>query len=478
MSNINNENTKPIKPLSTEDTQPTRNDESWVNPVVDEGVTIPVPAVRKKKTRTEASQSGLDEGVTIAVPVARKTKPKAESIQSGPYEGATIPIATGRKPGEQSEAPQPAANNPVPHAILPDQAPETLQTMRSVETGVVGFKEPPDGTETPAGKVKRGKWIWLGILGMIIIILIGGGIGYASAIRARIIEQNNQRLVTATTQFELGLVDQREGRLETAQTRFEYVLTIYPEFPGITDKLVEVGLAIAETQGGEVVASPGTDPEPDTVITPVATKDTTSVSILFNQAQNQLAASDWEGLYTTLDKMRYIDPEYEPVKADGMLYLTLRNRGIAQIQAGHLEPGLYSFALASQIAPLDADAESYRTWAGMYLKASSYGLVDEFLGEAVQQFSVLHSLVPNLRDASGITVSQRYAQALINLGDFYQRNLDFCGAVPFFQQAAGIYAIPTLSEKIPQAEEYCKNPPEVPTPTPDPSAPTATPEQG
>ena len=478
MSNINNENTKPIKPLSTEDTQPTRNDETWVNPVADEGATIPIPAGRKKKQQPVVSQSGLDEGVTIAVPAARKTKPKAESIRPGPYEDATVPLATRMKTEALSEAPQPAANNPMLPGTMPDQTPETLQTMRSIETGMVGFKEPPDGTETPTGKVKRGKWIWLGILGMIIIILIGGGIGYASAIRARIIEQNNQRLITATTQFELGLVDQREDRLEAAQTRFEYVLSIYPEFPGITDKLVEVGLAIAQAQGDVVVVSPGTDPEPDTVITPVATKDTTSVSILFNQAQNQLAASDWEGLYTTLDKMRYIDPEYESVKADGMLYLTLRNRGIAQIQAGHLEPGLYSFALASQIAPLDADAESYRTWAGMYLKASSYGLVDEFLGEAVQQFSVLHSLVPNLRDASGFTVSQRYAQALVNMGDFYQRNLDFCGAVPFYQQAASIYAIPSLAEKIPQAEEYCKNPPEVPTPTPDPSAPTATPEQG
>lgn len=472
MSNINNENTKPIKPLSTEDTKPARIDESWVNPVADEGATIPIPAARKKKQPAVIAQTGADEGATIPVTTGRKKQPVSES-QPGTDEGVTIPVAKARKTRTHAVPDAP----PVP-ANEPDQGNNATRADIPAIPGSLGFEEPPAETEPPAGKVKRRKWVWLGILGMIILILLGSGVGYASAIRARIIEQENQRLVTATTQFELGLVDQRDGRLETARERFEYVLSIYPEFPGITDKLVEVGLALAEAQGETVVIAPDTDAQPDEAVTPVATKDTTSVSILFNQAQNQLDAKDWDGLYTTLEKMRYIDPEYEAVKADGMLYLTLRNRGIAQIQAGHLEPGLYSFALASQIAPIDADAESYATWAGMYLKAASYGLVDEFLGEAVQQFSVLHSLVPNLRDASGFSVSQRYAQALVNLGDYYQRNFDFCGAVPFYQQAAGIYALPALAEKIPQAEEYCKNPPEVPTPTPDPSAPTATPEQG
>ncbi len=477
MSNTNDENTKPIKRLSTEDTQPTHINESWLKPVNDDDATLPVPVARKRKTRIAAPQQVADEGATIPVSALREIKPQEAANPPVSKEEATIPITMGNNMEPQPETPQRPTEREITFKTGAEvSAADEAQLVPPIVTA--GDVEIPIETEPPSGKVRRGKWIWLGILGMLIVMLIGAGVGYASAIRARMIEQENQRLITATTQFELGLVDQREGRYETAKQRFEYVLSIYPEFPGITDKLVEVGLALAETQGGPVVAPPEDAGQPETVVTPVPTKDTTSVSILFNQAQNQLKAKDWEGLYTTLEKMRNIDPEYEPVKADGMLYLTLRNRGIAQIQAGHLEPGLYSFALASQIAPIDTDAEGYRTWASRYLKASSYGLVDEFLDDAVAQFSELNSLVPNLRDASGITVSQRYAQSLVYLGDYYQRSSDYCGAVPFYQQAASIYALNTLAEKIPQAEEYCKNPPEVPTPTQDPSAPTATPDQG
>lgn len=448
MSNLNNENTKPIKPLSTEDTQPTSIGESWIKPVADDSATMPVPVARTRKAKPLVEEPALDEAATVPIttpkPRGRKTSAEAPAAET---QGFAKSVSTTTPEPPRVTVPQPSNTDAEP---------------------------PINEEEPPTKKVKRGKWIWLGILGMLILILAGAGVGYASAIRARVIEQNNQRLITATTQFELGLVDQREGRFETAKKRFEYVLSIYPEFPGVTDKLVEVGLAIAEAQGGMVVTTPDTGGAPETIVTPVPTKDTTSVSILFNQAQNQLRAKDWEGLYTTLDKMRFIDPEYEPVKTDGMLYLTLRNRGISQIQAGHLEPGLYSFALASQIAPIDSDAEGYYTWASRYLKAASYGLVDEFLDDAVAQFAELYSMVPNLRDASGMTVAQRYAQSLVYLGDYYQRNSDFCGAVPYYQQASGIYALVSLSEKISQAEENCKNPPVVELPTAEATLPPVT----
>lgn len=475
MSNANNGNTKPIKSLPVEDTQPNHVDESWLEPVDDEDATVPVKRTLDQKPQLSTPAPDADATNPVAAPRRPKTKPAAPQTQAD--ESATVPVRARSNVELQPETPLPlpAQSQPI-SAVDRDSVVDKLEVIPPAITD--SNAEIPGEVEPPAGKVKRRKWIWLGILGMLVIMLFGAGIGYASAIRARMIEQQNQRLITATTQFELGLVDQREGRLETAQQRFEYVLSIYPEFPGITDKLVEVGLALAATQGGPVVAPTQDSGQPETVITPVPTKDTASVSVLFNQAQNQLKAKDWEGLYTTLDKMRFIDPEYESVKADGMLYMALRNRGIIQIQTGHLEPGLYSFALASQIAPIDTDAEGYYTWASRYLKAASYGLVDEFLDDAVAQFSELYALVPNLRDASGITVSQRYAQSLVYLGDYYQRNSDYCGAVPIYQQAAGIYALTSLAEKIPQAEEYCKNPPviEIPTAEATPQPAAATPQ--
>lgn len=333
----------------------------------------------------------------------------------------------------------------------------------------------PSGNEPsePPAKVKRGKWIWLGILIILMMVLAGSGVGYASAMRARSVEENNQRLLIATTQFELGLVDQDQGKYEIAQERFEYVLSIYPDFPGIEEKLVEIGLLIAQNQAGNLIPTLGPEPTPTVAITIVPTKSTGSTTLLFNQAKAQMEGQDWEGLYTTLSAMREIDPAYKAIEVDGMWYLALRNRGIWQIQNGHLEPGMYSFALAKQIAPLDADAESYQEWARMYLNAGSNWMVDWY--SAVQGFATLYPLVPQLRDASGITVTQRYARALIGYGDYLQANYDFCGAASTYRQASSIYAEPSLPEKITQADEYCAHPPPTPTPTLDPNAPTPTP---
>jgi len=151
---------------------------------------------------------------------------------------------------------------------------------------------------------------------------------------------------------------------------------------------VEIGLLIAQDQAGTLIPTLGPEPTPTVAITIVPTKSTGSTTLLFNQAKAQMEGQDWEGLYTTLSAMREIDPAYKAVEVDGMWYLALRNRGIWQIQNGHLEPGMYSFALAKQIAPLDADAESYQEWARMYLNAGSNWMVDWY--SAVQGFATLY----------------------------------------------------------------------------------------
>jgi len=436
MSNENMENTEPIKKRPNKDTQPSHVDKSRVIPVDPKAETMAV----KKPARKAKTQS----------------KPVPEAVETP--EPSPIPEPENAVETASSES------VPVPEETSEPAQPGSIPVMDQ-STG--------NGEVPPKNKVKRGKWIWLGILGMLILILAGAGIGYASAMQARHIEEENQRLITATTQFELGLADQREGRLATAKQRFEYVLTIYPEFPGVADKLVEVGLAIAQNQGGTVVTTPVAETTPGTVITPVPTKDTRSVSALVNQANSQLTAQDWDGLYTTLSTIREIDPEYKAMQVDGMWYLALRNRGIRQIQAGHLEPGMYDFALAEQIAPIDADAESYRTWARLYLIAGANWQVNWYA--AVEGFASLYSMVPQLRDASGITVTQRYGGALAGYGDYLGQNNDYCGAVASYTQASSIYSDTSLPAKLTQAQEYCDNPDLIPTPTVDPSAPTPTP---
>ncbi len=450
MSTANFDNTEPIKKNTADERPVEPPDEAWVTPVDPQAETIAI-IKSSGQPQPEAAPS-IEETVKIT---------RAEPAQQAELSPETPPSINDKTPAVSGEHPEPVAEKPGVDASVAASAPPALENTEMDS----------ESTDLP-DKPRRGKWIWLGVLIMLLITLAGAGVGYATGMRARQIEQENQVLIRATTQFELGQVDQREGRLSTAQQRYEYVLSIYPDFPGIDEKLVEVGLAIAQSENAVTVSTPELEPTPYAAITPVPTKNTRSVTLLFNQAGEQMIGQDWDGLFSTLTAMREIDPAYKAVEVDGMLYLALRNRGIRQVQAGQLEPGMYSFAVAEQIAPIDADAESYRSWARLYLNAGSHWQINWYA--AMEGFSYLYPLVPQLRDASGITVTQRYSRALIGYADTLQQGYDFCGAVPIYSQASSIYADETLAGKIAQAEEYCANPPELPTPTLDPSAPTPT----
>jgi tetratricopeptide (TPR) repeat protein len=336
----------------------------------------------------------------------------------------------------------------------------------------------PEGSpeESPKNKVKRGKWIWLGILVMLLLTAAGTGLGYYSAVQARRAAEVEQRLEIANKQFALALNDQAAGNFELAKQRFEYILQIYPDYPDIDQKLVEIGVALAQHQGNTQLVTPVPDITSQPTLTIIVpTVDTKSVSRLFTQAQDQYRAGDWSGLYTTVTSLRDIDPTYEPVKVDGFYYVALRNRGITDVQAGNLEIGLYDFALAEEIAPLDADAANYRSWAVMYLNAGSWWSVN--WANAVDQFASLYNSLPNLMDSSGITVTERYARALIGYGDSLQQAYEWCNAVPEYEKSRSIYPVPGINDIIAKAEEYCASPPATPTPTVDPYAPTPTPEE-
>ncbi|KAF0110483.1 MAG: hypothetical protein FD147_1629 [Chloroflexi bacterium] len=323
--------------------------------------------------------------------------------------------------------------------------------------------------ESKSKKTRRGKWVWLGILIMLLIAMAGSAIGYSSALKIRLAEETNKRLVLATTQFELALQDQQAGRLDMSLQRLKYILTIYSKYPGIDEKLKEVMLALALNQA----AAPVTNSTAQPAITPVATRDTRATSVLLKQAQDQLAASDWHGLLISVNSLRDIDPKYEPIKVDGLLYYALRYNGVSKIQNGNLEVGLYYFAMAEQLAPIDTDAESYRTWAKMYLNAASwYGINWQ---KAANGFSQLVGLVPNLMDISGVTAKQRYAKSLEGNGDYLQATNAWCDAVSQYEASNGVLSNQGLVEKLIQARELCANPPATPTPTMEPDISTPIP---
>lgn len=325
----------------------------------------------------------------------------------------------------------------------------------------------PDGVHTK--KPRRGKWIWYGILAILLLAIIGSAVGYGLAIQKRKAAEQEQRYVLATTQYELAIQDQREGRLSMALNRIQYVMTVYPEFPGVDDKLKEILLAIG-TSSTPVALSPTTAP------TPAPTKDTRAVSELYLALKSQYDNKEWDNAIQTVKSIRDADPSYEVMKVDGLYYGALRNDGVALIQKGNLETGLYYLALAETMAPVDTDAEAYRVWSRMYLTGASWWGIN--WEKVTIYFSQLNGMVPDLIDSSSTTVRQRYAKALDLWGDQLAAGGDFCSAVPKYEASLQVTYSKAMEDKLGAARTGCENqPPATETPQPTPSETvTPTPE--
>jgi hypothetical protein len=208
------------------------------------------------------------------------------------------------------------------------------------------------------GKPKRAKWIWLGILLVLVGAGVGGWLGYNNAVAIRLKEQKNKIALVATDQFQRALSDQAEGRLEMARKRLEYIVQLNPEFPGVTQKLTEVMMAQAAVRTPTAVVE---------VPTPVPTKDTRNSEELFTQARQQAANNEWNAALITLDTLRQSDKTYRTIQVDGLMYIALRNRGIARINNGMLEQGIYDITMSGQYGPLDRDAISQQQQPDYYL---------------------------------------------------------------------------------------------------------------
>jgi hypothetical protein len=171
------------------------------------------------------------------------------------------------------------------------------------------------------------------------------------------------------------------------------------------------------------------------------------------------------------------------VEVDGMFYIALRNRGLDKILVdGSLEPGMYDLSLAERFAPLDSSAEGTRTYARLYLTGASYWDVD--WSQVTYYFGQIYEILPNLRDGTGMTATERYRQGLLEYGTQLANAEKYCQAQEYFNKALGIADDPQAQPTAQWVADKCwekQNPPTaVPpeaTPTPTQSVPTEEPTQ-
>ncbi|TLN12056.1 hypothetical protein FDZ74_10355 [bacterium] len=295
-----------------------------------------------------------------------------------------------------------------------------------------------------ASKPRRGRWIWLGILVLILGVAAGGGLGYSTGMQDRKSGELNQITTASTTQYELAMADISENRLAMAQQRLEYVLDIDPAYPGATDKLAEVMILQAQ------VLTP--TPQPSPTVSP--TPDLRGVEEIYNQAVELVKSKQWSQAYDTLQALRNSDANYKAVDVDGMYYIVLRYRGVEMIlNEGNLEGGIYNLTLAEKFAPIDVDAKSYQTWARYYLNGASYWGID--WGQVVSIFSEIYPAFPNLRDGSGMTATERYRIAAKEYGNQLMLAEDYCKAKEMYQMSLNLSPDELVQSALNDATTRC-----------------------
>ncbi|MDY6872654.1 MAG: hypothetical protein SVR81_01625, partial [Chloroflexota bacterium] len=99
-------------------------------------------------------------------------------------------------------------------------------------------------------------------------------------------------------------------------------------------------------------------------------------------------------------------------------------------------------------------------------------------------FGQLYTALPNLRDGTGMTATERYRQGLLNYGTQLANAEKYCQAQEYFNKAMGIAADPEAQPTAQWVADKCwqqqnpptEAPPEV-TPTPTGGAPTEAPTE-
>jgi len=322
-------------------------------------------------------------------------------------------------------------------------------------------KPPSKGKKTKKNskgkKGKRSTWPIIVLLGMLILLFIAATSafgGYASGIAMRKDAEATQVVARVKEQFDLGLQELEQGNYNRARQRFEYVIQLDPNYPGVTEKLVDVMLRLNATATPTIVPTPTVSPTPDM----------RTVQQLYDQGQQYMLNADWSNAIDALLALRKADPTFQPVLVDDMLFIALRNRGIDKItKQADLEGGIYDLTLAERFGPIDSEAQGLLNWTKLYITGASFW--DLNWEQAVYYFAQVAAALPHLTDGSGMSANERYRVGLIKYGDQLMNEAKYCQAMEKYQLAQTLGNDPAAAEALIAATNGCNTGSTQPQPT-------------
>lgn len=242
-----------------------------------------------------------------------------------------------------------------------------------------------------------------------------------AGVRLRQTERQSEVQEIIQEQYSLGLLDLENERFERARQRFEYIIRLDPSFPEAPNRLAEALLGLNKPY--PTATPPRATPTPNT--SPAAE--------ILQSAQQAYQNREWSQAIELLLSLRAKDPDFRAVEVDGLMYASLRNRGVHRISVDkQLEEGMYDLSLAESFAPLDEEAENWRSWSELYLTANSYfGLNWE---QAVFYFELVYSIAPGIRN----DVYWKYAYSLQRYADQLAAAGDPCAAIEQYELSLDI----------------------------------------
>jgi tetratricopeptide (TPR) repeat protein len=288
--------------------------------------------------------------------------------------------------------------------------------------------------------------IGLGLMILLLVVLATAAYaGYQAGLTQRGAQWQATQSAELELQYNLGVQELAAGRYEMAAARFEYILQLNPTYR-------DAGARLAEARHG--LAATATLPPQTTTPTPSPSPTaSTAAADLFAEAQAALAGGEWDMVIDRLTRLHGVDPAYEPVRADGMLYVALRNRGVARIQGDAMEAGIFDLDQAEAFGPLDTEAVNLRAWARLYLAAQSYWGVNWQQSMIILQ--QLYLVAPYFRDTDS-----RLFRATVNYADQLVAAGDHCAAAELYAEALTVRADAAAAEAEARAREACGDQPD------------------
>jgi hypothetical protein len=322
---------------------------------------------------------------------------------------------------------------------------------------------------------RRSGWIITSVGLVLIILVLASVTGAARGINDRVSLAETQAAPRIQSQLDGARLDIEEGRYEVALSRLNWILDEMADFLS-EEELAEVGEIYSQTlMMIAQISTPTPRPTP-TEIEPVntPTPDLRGAEDLFDQASQFMEDRAWNDVILTLAALRQKDITFRTVQVDGLLYIALRNRGLEKILAeGSLEPGIYDLSLAERFAPLDSRAEGIRTWTRLYLTGASYWEID--WAQVVFYFEQVYPHVPNLRDSTFMTATDRYRLGAIEYANELAAFGEYCLAQEYYERALAIISNPEIQPTAQWVAEACASGEEAPPPPQGEVQPTPTP---